>query len=64
MKAWKIIVAVFVSLAAIAGIVYLVATYGDRIAAWARKLLNGGNFCRKYEFDDDAVVAENADFVG
>ena len=64
MKTWKVIVAIVVSLAAIAGIVYLVATYGDRISAWARNLLNRANFCRKYEFDDNAVVAESADFAG
>ena len=64
MKAWKIIVAVVVSLAALAGVIYLIATYGDRISAWARNILNRSNFCRNYEFDDDAVVAENADFAG
>ena len=63
MKTWKVVVAVIVSLAAVAGVVYLVATYGDRIAAWARKLLNPGSFCRNYEFDDKAVVAENVDFA-
>ncbi len=40
MKAFKVIAKIVVALAAIAGIVYVVATYGDRIVAWARKLLN------------------------
>lgn len=40
MKALKVIAKIVVALAAIAGIVYVVAAYGDRIAAWARKLLN------------------------
>lgn len=39
MKAWKVIVKIAIALAAIAGIVYVVATYGDRIVAWARKVL-------------------------
>ena len=40
MKTWKVILNILLGLAAIAGIVYIVATYGDRIAAWARTLLN------------------------
>lgn len=43
MKAMKVIVKIVVALAAIAGIVYLAATYGDRIVAWAKKLL--GSCC-------------------
>jgi len=45
MKAFKVIVKIFVALAAIAGIVYLAATYGDRIVAWAKKLLSSCNCC-------------------
>lgn len=30
---------ILTAVAAIAGVVYIVATYGDRIAAWAKKLL-------------------------
>lgn len=40
MKTFKVIVKIVLALAAIAGVVYVVATYGDRIVAWARKLLN------------------------
>lgn len=39
MKTLKAIVKLFVALAAIAGAVYVVATYGDKIVAWAKKLL-------------------------
>ena len=39
MKTVRIIVRILAALAMIAGIVYVVATYGDKIAAWARKLL-------------------------
>lgn len=40
MKVWKTIASVVVTLAAIAGVVYVIATYGERIVAWARNLLN------------------------
>ena len=40
MKIWKTIASVVVTLAAIAGVVYVIATYGERIVAWARNLLN------------------------
>lgn len=43
MKVWKTIASVVVALAAVAGVVYVVATYGDRIVAWARNLLNRCN---------------------
>lgn len=45
MKAFKVIAKIVVALAAIAGIVYVVATYGDRIVAWARKLLSSCHCC-------------------
>ncbi len=40
MKAAKIIANILVTLAAIAGAVYVLATYGEQIAAWCRKLLD------------------------
>ena len=39
MKTFSIIVKVVLALAAIAGVVYVVATYGDKIVAWAKKML-------------------------
>lgn len=45
MKTFKIIASIVVALAAIAGIVYVVATYGDKIVAWAKKLLNKRKNC-------------------
>ena len=39
MKIFTNIVKVLVALSAIAGAVYAVATYGDKIVAWAKKLL-------------------------
>lgn len=40
MKAFWTIMKILAVLAAIAGIVYIIAAYGDKIVAWARKLLN------------------------
>lgn len=39
MKAAKIIAKIVVALAAVAGVVYVVATYGNQIVAWCKKLL-------------------------
>ena len=40
MKSFSVIWKVLAALIAIAGIIYVVATYGNRIVAWAKKLLN------------------------
>lgn len=45
MKVFGIVVKIVLALAAVAGIVYLAATYGDRIVAWAKKLINGKCCC-------------------
>lgn len=39
MNAFKTVVKVLTALAAVAGVVYIIATYGDKIVAWAKKLL-------------------------
>ena len=39
MNAFKTIVKILTALAAIAGVIYIIATYGDKIVAWAKKLL-------------------------
>lgn len=39
MKTFTLIAKIVAALAAVAGIVYVVATYGDKIVAWAKKLL-------------------------
>lgn len=39
MKVWNTIVKILVALAAIAGAVYVAATYGDKIVAWCKKML-------------------------
>lgn len=40
MKTVNTIVKILTALAAVAGAVYLIATYGDKIVAWAKKLLD------------------------
>lgn len=40
----KTVLKILTALAAIAGIVYAVATYGDRIVAWAKRLLGSCPF--------------------
>lgn len=70
MKVAGIIIKIVVALAAVAGIVYLAAAYGDRIVAWAKKMISR---CKKADvviFDEDAdidpdsVIASESDFVG
>ena len=39
MKTVNTIVKILAALAAITGVVYVIATYGDKIVAWAKKLL-------------------------
>lgn len=39
MKVFNIIAKIVVALAAVAGVVYVVATYGEQIVAWAKKVL-------------------------
>ena len=45
MKAINIIIKLIVALAAIAGAVYVAATYGDKIVAWCKKVVNCKCFC-------------------
>ncbi len=39
MKVFSTIMKILAALAAVAGLIYVVATYGDKIVAWAKKLL-------------------------
>lgn len=39
MKAFWTVVKILAVLAAIAGIIYVIAAYGDKMVAWARKVL-------------------------
>lgn len=46
MKAVNTIIKILVALAAIAGAVYVAATYGDKIVAWCKKLINCKCSCK------------------
>ena len=39
MKTVNLIAKIVAALAAVAGIVYIIATYGDKIVAWAKRML-------------------------
>ena len=39
MKVFSTIMKILVALAAVAGAIYIAATYGDKIVAWAKKIL-------------------------
>ena len=49
MKIFGIIVKIAVALAAVAGAVYLAATYGEKIVAWAKKTLACCKPCEEAE---------------
>ena len=55
MKALNTIVKILTALAAVAGAVYIVATYGEQIVAWAKKMLNALPKCPNCE---EAEVVE------
>ena len=46
---------ILTALAAIIGAAYVIATYGDQIVAWAKKLLSS---CPKCKLEDDFVTEE------
>ncbi len=54
MKVVKTLVNVVVALTAVAGAVYVAATYGDKIVAWAKKLLG---CCEKAPVQETPVEA-------
>ena len=67
MKAVNLIIKIVAARAAVAGIVYIVATYGDKIVAWAKKLLgccpcDGECECCECEcFEEEEVAEEEAE---
>ena len=61
MKVFNTIAKIVAALAAVAGAVYVVATYGDQIVAWAKKLCSGkfcGGSCSCKSVPEEAFVAE------
>lgn len=57
----KNVIKVLTALATIAGIIYIIATYGEQIVAWAKKLLNAMPKCPCVEEDEVVIdVTEEA----
>lgn len=55
----KTVLKVLTALAAVIGTAYVIATYGDKIVEWAKKLLNACPFCNnECEVVEEAFVAE------
>ena len=66
MKSFSSILKIIAVLAAIVGIVYVAAVYGERIVAWARSVLKKFRGEKFYCYDDDfyanSVEANEVDF--
>ena len=56
MKAMNTIIKILTALATTAGIVYIVATYGEQIVAWCKKTLENLPKCPKCEEAEDADI--------
>ena len=61
MKVVGIILKILAVIAAIAGIVYLVATYGDRVVNWFKRLLGKKetNVSEDCDNEEDVVAVED-----
>ena len=62
MKTLNTIIKILAALAAVAGAVYVVATYGEQITAWAKKVLASAPKCPACEEEpaEEAPAAEGA----
>lgn len=60
MKTLKAVLKALTALATIAGTVYVVATYGDKIVAWAKQLWASMPKCPNCEEDDEPAAEEVA----
>ena len=58
MKALNSIVKILTALAAVAGAVYIVATYGEQIVAWCKKTLNAFPKCPACEEAEPEIEVE------
>ena len=59
MKAMNTIIKILTALAAVAGVVYIVATYGEQIVAWCKKTLESLPKCPKCEEADFAELVQH-----
>lgn len=62
MKTFNLIVKLVTALTAVAGAIYLIATYGDQIIAWAKKMLDAMPKCPVQDepVEEEAPAAEEA----
>lgn len=60
MKSVNIIVKILAALAAVAGVVFVIATFGDKIVAWAKKLIGCKCEC-ECECDDCECECEDCE---
>jgi len=58
MKAMNSIIKILTALATVAGIVYIIATYGEQIVAWAKKMLAALPKCPSCEEAEPEVEVE------
>ena len=56
MKTLNAIVKIFAALAAVAGVIYVIAVYGDRIVAWAKKVMG----CCPWDEGEEAPAEDEA----
>lgn len=61
MKALNTLLKLLAALAALAGAIYVVATYGDKIVAWAKKLWASLPQCPAADTADEADFAPEAE---
>ena len=67
MKTWEVILRIITALLAIAGVIFVIVTYGDKIVAWFKRMF-GKSEVTLYDVEEaveeEAVdAAEEADFV-
>ncbi len=55
MKIFSAVLKVLAALATVAGIVYVIATYGDKIVAWAKALLRKCDYCADCDCNCDGT---------
>ena len=58
MKAFSVIMKILAAAAAVVGAIYVAATYGDKIVAWAKKLLPACPACEETEEEAPAIEEE------
>ena len=61
MKALNSILKVLTALAAIAGVIYIVATYGEQIVAWSKRMLAATSRCPGVEFEAKVNLVDQDD---